>query len=83
MPEYGVLVVGDGVARVRTALIAKQAGVRVASPRKAPSLRSHSVLSAGCRGVLSASASPPSVARQVKIKRLIGQLWKREFANTP
>ena len=45
MPEYDVLIVGGGVAGLRAALAAKQAGVQVALLSKTHPLRSHSATS--------------------------------------
>src|SRR5215475_12129224 len=47
MPEYDVLVVGGGVAGLRAAIAAKQAGARVALLSKTHPLRSHSATSPG------------------------------------
>jgi succinate dehydrogenase / fumarate reductase, flavoprotein subunit len=47
MPEYDVLVVGGGVAGLRAALAARQAGVKVAMLSKTHPLRSHSATSPG------------------------------------
>ena len=45
MPQYDVLIVGGGVAGLRAALAAKQAGVQVALLSKTHPLRSHSATS--------------------------------------